>query len=316
MKKNAKNLAMCLGGLLAYACTPDLEEKMVQSIIAACPLADPADSSARETCANALAGNELLRQMSHDPLSWGAQKEGSAITSALSESSVIDFNPLVWRKMYLSTFMFEDHPLAVQEDSGQKIIRARVLFRYSLDAGEFPYPFWHSATKWTSYQLSRELIFYFRDGIFLGALRSNEHDLFRPRKDRFFDGRWRWEEDGEQPHVSLYRYLFSASNPHVPQLESAYRELEESMRTEICFQCHMPDNPQRMQHLELLSYPNQALSGRHDIVRMLEQNSMPPITGIINDRKLEGILSRARTFAVIGDAALEYEQEPLTSSAD
>ncbi len=299
---------MCLGGLFTFGCSSDLEEKMVQSIIDACPLADPADNTARDACAQALANDGLIRQLSRDPLFWGAQPDETSAIDAPNAGAVIDFNPLVWRKMYLSTFMFKPQKLTVQETSGQKIITARVQFRYAMDAGEFPYPFWHSQTKWESYQLTRELIFYFRDGVFVGALRSNNHDLFRPKTERFFDGRWYWD-DKKEPHVALYQYLFSASNPHIPQLEAAYRALEESMRAEICFQCHMPDNPQRMQHLELLSYPNQALSGRHDIVTMLENNLMPPITGIIIDAKRENILSLAKTFAVIGDAALEHERE-------
>ena len=45
---------------------------------------------------------------------------------------------------------------------------------------------------------------------------------------------------------------------------------------EHCAGCHRPDNPARQRQLEMLCYPNQALSSRHTIVRAIKDKQMPP----------------------------------------
>jgi hypothetical protein len=79
--------------------------------------------------------------------------------------------------------------------------------------------------------------------------------------------------------------------------------------------CHDPSNRAKASPLELFSYPNQALSGRHDLVRELSENAMPPATettapGIADPARREQLLKLARHFAVLGDAALAFDGEP------
>ena len=84
--------------------------------------------------------------------------------------------------------------------------------------------------------------------------------------------------------------------------------------------CHQPDNPTVMPELEILSYPNQALTGRHRIVSSLENNTMPradPIRGVAHGYTSEQeplrqkLLGLAKTFAQTGDDALRFEGEQV-----
>jgi hypothetical protein len=56
-------------------------------------------------------------------------------------------------------------------------------------------------------------------------------------------------------------------------------------------------------------YPNQALTMRHEIVRRLEQNSMPPRSGIADPAERKKLLTLARQFAAMGDKALHRKQD-------
>ena len=74
-----------------------------------------------------------------------------------------DFNPRIWRRLYLATFMFPGgHAVEIAGETA--VIRIPVVFRTDLDPGNFPYPFWHSAAKWQSYQTATDLLFFLRGG--------------------------------------------------------------------------------------------------------------------------------------------------------
>jgi hypothetical protein len=143
-----------------------------------------------------------------------------------------------------------------------------------LDAGAYPYPFWHKKEKWDSYQLSTELLLHFEGGVIVGALRSSKWDASRPVVEREWDGKFQWvdSQNRQQPYVTLYSYLLSPSNPHTADLDAAYRDMEEKSRAHNCVSCHDPQNSAHMNPLELFSYPNQALTSRHRIVEQLEKN--------------------------------------------
>jgi len=135
-------------------------------------------------------------------------------------------------------------------------------------------------------------------------------------------GQWTWSLGGEDyPKAPLYTWLLSMDNPHRADLEEAYRDLEHEMRQTTCLMCHQPDNAALMPQLELFSYPNQALSGRHRIVKVLEDNVMPnadakrgiPLGyhGTDQEARRQRLLDLAKKFAALGDDALQFEGEPL-----
>jgi len=311
----------CLGGCSSdpvVASNPDeaFADALAKDLIAACPMSGAGDASARTGCADNLTKLETLRDTMNEPFFWGGQKAGTGYDYGQSQRT--DFNPLVFRRMYLSTFMFTGS-YTIEKSGDMTILHLPHQFRNELDVGEYPYPFWHAKEKWTSYQQSVELLFFIQNGKILGALRSETKDTARPMVDHTFDGNWQWMDPGGEiePYVTLYTYLFSANNPHVNTLDTAYRALEEEMRAHSCQTCHSPDNAVKMNPLELFNYPNQALSARHDLVTELVENSMPPQNtlglpvGIMDTAQRDKLKGLAETFAKAADDALAFEGEKV-----
>jgi hypothetical protein len=292
----------------------DTLEQLAADLISVCPTAAPDDAEARERCRSALADHSLLRDLSADPLLWGAQPAGLATELVPEQASLTRFNPRVWRTIYLSTLMFEGP--AVLESAGRyRVLRLPSRFRNGLDSGDYPYPFWHAPNKWLSYERSTQLIFLFEGERLVAAFRSEQLDTARAHVERSWDGAWTWE-DGKEPHITLFRALFSQDNPFVTQLDASYRELAEGLREQTCTTCHSPNNLGNQKPLDLLNYPNQGLSGRHRIVRILEENKMPPDVGIADEGARLALLARAQEFAELGDKALAFEGEPVNSGSE
>jgi heme-binding protein len=297
---------------------PDIPEKIAAAIAEACPLADPKDTAARDACGEKLAQSEILKTRMREPFLWGGQK--TAGDYELENFASNRFNPLAWRKMYLSLFMF-DRNFRVERVGGQTILHMPARFRGELDAGEYPYPFWHSEKKWNAYNYSTEVILVYRDGKLKGAVRSAVFDTSRSKAAKTWDQKWHWftpgaghEADQPQPRVTLYSSLFTPENPHVKELDAAYRKLALGFAQFKCFECHTPSNDAKMNMLEFFNYPNQALAGRNRVITVLGENSMPPIDGIQSSRDRQTMLELARDFKRIADEALAFESEKLEDS--
>jgi len=289
--------------------------EIAQGIAKACPVTDLGDEKAQRQCAQKLANFDLLHKSMSEDMLWGQQREPDHYNPTEHETTV--FNPLVWRRTYLSTFMINDEP-KVEEQEGFTIIHLPVMFRKKLDMGAFPYPFWHSPKKWDAYQQATEVLLVMKEGKIKGALRSYQKDQERSLVEREWDGQWMWEEkDGKQePRVTLYSNLFSKGNPHVKTLDAAYRAFEVEMRQHACMVCHSPDNSNEMKQLLLLNYPNQALALRHENVTQIADKLMPPPVGIADDEERQNLLELAKAFAEAGDQALAYEGEQITATAN
>jgi hypothetical protein len=287
-----------------------LAKKIAEGLIAASPVADPADEGALKKAATKLGQVALLRDTLSNPILWG---EHAPVASYRPEDSNLNvFNPYVWRRLYLPLFMFTGE-YSIQKKDSFTILSLNSRFRYALDPGAYPYPFWHSEKKWVSYELSTRLIFVFDKGKIIASYRSETQDSSRPTVARTWDGRFRWVDKSgkEMPYVALFNYLFSPSNPYVSQLDTAYRALEAEARQYNCSYCHSPSNPANMNPLRLINMPNQALSIRHQIVTSLLDNKMPP-GGHNWDRERQiKLIELAKQFAAIGDRALEYDGEQL-----
>jgi hypothetical protein len=285
-----------------------LADQLAQELLAACPIAGPDDEKARDASAGRLTRSIFLRERMSEPFFWGPHRRGGGYDPA--DSSLTRFNPLVWRRMYLSLLMFEPG-YRIEQVGSLTLLHIPVRFRNSLDPGSYPYPFWHSSRKWESWQFTTEILFLLEEGRVLGAYRSEQEDRKRSFVPRRWDGHWQWTSpSGETlPRASLYTYLFSPQNPHVGRLETAYRALEAEARARSCFVCHSPSNSADMNPLRLLNYPNQALTERHAVVQQLEENLMPPNEGIVDEAERQKLLALAQEFAATGDQALDYEGE-------
>ncbi|MBN3938409.1 MAG: hypothetical protein V7L21_15920 [Nostoc sp.] len=299
----------------AQEASPDIElaKKLGKEIIAACPVvSDTKNLAAFNSCADKLAKLTTLRETMNAPFLWGAQSKVGNYN--LKDNQTTEFDPLVWRRIYLATFMFKGEP-KVEQVNNLIVIHLPIQFRNQLDIGAYPYPFWHSSKKWNSYQQSTELLLFLEQKKLKGALRSAVVDSQRPVVNHVWDGKWVWNDahGKKQPYVTLYTRLFSPSNPHVAEVDAAYRAFEVNLRQHACIVCHSPDNAAKQNPLLMLSYPNQALSLRHETVRQIKEKRMPPPAGIVNEQERQKLLELAQAFAQAGDQALAYEGEKITS---
>jgi len=297
----------------------ELATSIAKGLVAACPAgSSPADEVARNDCAGKLTELAVLRDAMREPFIWGGQTAGAGYRLDMSTNK---FNARVWRRMYLSTFMFgSDYTIEQPPGTDTTVLHIPVTFRGAMPAGAYPYPFWHSAKKWDAYNYATTVHFIIQDGQVIGALRSTDQDATRPKVTHNWDGLWRWEQDGVQmPYVSIYEYLLSKGNPYADQLNDSYRALEARMRQNNCQACHAPDNQGNSTQLEFFVYPNQALAGRHDIITQLTKNEMPPknnalglTAGIADSAERELLLQLARDFESAGDQALAWEGDNKT----
>lgn len=292
--------------------------KLAEAIIAACPVTHPADERARQQCGVALASLRPLGAAMRDPILWGQQRNADDFAFAHIHST--RFSPRVWRNIYAPVFMYGPG-YQVVEEGDQMILRLPVRFRSELGAGSYPYPFWHDTSKWQDYTRASELLVIVRDGTIAGIMRGhgerqkNERDAPTPS----WDGRWHWldAEDEPQPAPAmLYTNVLSPDNPYLEPLDAAYRELALALRDESCMECHSPDNRGGMEMLELLNYPNQALTARNRIVTTLERNEMPPIRGIEDPARRRALTDLARRFQATANQALLYEDDYVEDRMD
>jgi mono/diheme cytochrome c family protein len=290
----------------------DVAVEIAKGLAAACPFGDdPANESARNDCAGKLTELAVLRDAMREPFIWGGQQAGAGYRL---DKSTNKFNARVWRRMYLSTFMF-GADYTTEQIADYTVLHVPIHFRGDMPIGAYPYPFWHSNSKWDAYNYATTIHFIIQNGEVIGALRSTDQDTTRPKTAHMWDGLWRWEQGGVQmPYVALYDYLLSKDNPFTQRLDDSYRALEARMRQNNCQACHAPDNQGQSAQLEFFVYPNQALAGRHDIIAQLEKNEMPPkdntlglAAGIADSGERDQLLRLARAFEAAGDQALEWE---------
>jgi hypothetical protein len=303
---------LALAACAAKPADRELATSIAKALVAACPSgADPADEAARNDCAGKLTNLAVLRDAMREPFIWGGQQAGKGYAL---ETKTNKFNARVWRRMYLSTFMFGSN-YSIEQVGDTTVMHIPVTFRGAMSTGAYPYPFWHSEKKWKAYNYATTIHFVLQDGQVVGALRSTDQDTTRPVVPHTWDGLWQWKQDGVQmPYVSFYDYLLSKGNPHKTKLNDAYRALEARMRQNNCQACHAPDDQGQSKQLEFFVYPNQALAGRHDIVSQLDDNVMPPEdntlklpAGIADPVERAALLKLAREFEAAGDQALAWE---------
>jgi hypothetical protein len=151
---------------------------LAAQLISICPSVAPNDAPARERCADGLTKFDAFRDVIAEPLLWGAQPAGLALAEVPEQATLTNLNPRVWRRLYLSTLMFES-PARVEDAGKYRALRVPVRFRNGLDAGDYPYPFWHAEKKWASYEQATSIVFLFEGKRLVAAVRSAQHRLGR-----------------------------------------------------------------------------------------------------------------------------------------
>jgi len=250
---------------------------------AVCPLVHPGNQRAFDECRQALFHDSTLRRTVNTILLWGRPhpKPGEV----LKDTNLTQFAPEVWTGLYAPLFMF-DGTWSLRYDEGERLYQARLgaLFRNALDPGQYPYPFWHNARKWNDYQSANTLLLWIAPqsgrivvGQFTNDAQVHPGLVSKPVTPPPFEGQWMWTDTSgnTQPAPALFRGLFSNDNPHLRELEPAYRDLANAMRRGHCNDCHVPDNPNRMKRLVLLQTPAHAASEIERLMKSVRDNQMP-----------------------------------------
>ena len=300
---------------------------VVGELAGSCPLADPGDQAAFERCRDATFHSTFLADNMRDFILWGGRKDDNL---RLEEANLTQFNADIFRGLYLPLFMFTGKWTSrVDAGDDRYVFRAEARFRNKLQAGQYPYPFWHSDEKWDNYERADEVVFTvdLPTTKIIGLQRSmlgqgdpdidaKLHYTMAPPPRRFTKDEWMWrDENGAmQPSVTLFKGLYSPDNPHQAGLERTYVSFALEMRNNTCSVCHVPNNPEKMKQLVLLQTPAHAAGEIDRVIRAVEADAMPAESwagpkGIRNAATKAKFLAVAYAFKDEVDAAKRWEED-------
>jgi len=323
-------------GAPAVAAEPDrLEQQaqieqlaagIAQELARICPAAQPGDQAAFDRCRKALFHDSQLKHSLAPIVMWGRVHNDP--NASLKQTNLTQFAPDVLTGMYLPLFMFNGkHTVQYDERERLFLVKLEVAFRNRLAPSEFPYPFWHNAAKWNTYQGANTMLLRFDPktakvkvgqftdrGLTAPIVRSDPVD---PGK---FDGLWMWTDaqGNTQPQVTLFDGLFRRDNPYLQKLDTSYRALAQRMREGQCNSCHTPDNPNEMKRLVLLQTPAHAAGEIKRLMKSVRQDRMPLDDAGIEqplDPKLKNaLLKSGEAFEKLVDAAKDWELDQSQST--
>jgi len=281
--------ALCMIGhaLAAPAVAADdkkaarLASQVAAELARECPVADPADVAAQNHCRQGMFFGSSLKGSLTDFVLWGRQRN---TTTLLKDTSLTQFGPDVVTNMYLPLFMFNGkYSVEYVESEGLYRIRLHTAFRNRLPPGNYAYPFWHDAEKWTTYQNANEVLLWWdpaKDKIRIlqfTALGANPPLLPVTQVAHAFDGKWLWTDaqGRTQPKVSLFDGLFEPTNPHLARIEATYKAMALRLREGQCNDCHVPNNPDKSKRLVLLQTPAHAAAEIKRLLKSIRSDRMP-----------------------------------------
>ena len=283
---------LALAGASAAQSVPPAEDvRRVERLVATiaqeaatlCPLADPGDQGALDRCRVALFKDSYFKRSLARIVLWG--RPSPVAGTRLKDMQLTQFGAEVLSGLYLPMFMFNGR-YQVTYDTTEARYRARLegVFRNNLMPGQYPYPFWHDAKKWSDYERANGITLWidpYASKIVVGQFSRQEGADPRlntaSRIPPAFDGKWMWVDDkGEpQPKPALFVGLFRADNPYLDQLQTTYKDLALAMRNGTCNNCHVPDNPDKMKRLVLLQTPAHAAAEISRVMAAVGSNRMP-----------------------------------------
>ncbi|MEJ5988798.1 hypothetical protein WG902_02275 [Ramlibacter sp. PS3R-8] len=251
-------------------------------LAARCPLAEANDVAAFEHCRSALYGDSKLRSHLQPVVLWGRQSTNANAT--LRQTNLTQFAPDTWTHLYAPLFMFNGrYQVEWVPHERQYVVRLEAAFRNRLAPGQFPYPFWHEEAKWSMYQNANGFLLWvhphtgrIQAAQFTDRAANPPLHAVRPVQHKF-EGKWLWTDGGGrvQPAVTLFDGLYRPENPYLPALDRQYRDLALQMRESQCTSCHVPNNPDKMSRLVLLSTPAHAAGEIDRLIKSVREDKMP-----------------------------------------
>jgi hypothetical protein len=293
-----------------------------------CPVAPAGDTPAYNACRRALFGPSALRSHLPDIVLWGRQSKAPGAT--LRQTNLTQFAPDVWTNMYASLFMFNGrHTVEWVPEERLYRVQLEAAFRNRLAPGQFPYPFWHEESKWAMYENANSFMLWMAPDTKIRAAQFTDrapHAMLQPVqpvRHAKHEGQWLWtdEKGVTQPAVTLFDGVYRPENPHIKAMDRQYRDLALQLRESQCSQCHVPNNPDKMSRLVLLSTPAHAAGEIERLIKSVREDRMPVdefrlATPLAADKK-EWLLQSAEAFRAIVKAAQDWEQNasPVSASA-
>jgi hypothetical protein len=258
-------------------------KQIASQLQAKCPLSEPDNQAAFDQCRKYLFDDSQIKQTMNQPvILWGRQNNSKL---PLKETALTQFSPDILAGLYLPLFMFNGQ-YKISFHEGEKLYLATLgsAFRNRLQPGQFPYPFWHDANKWSVYENARTVLLWLDP--YTGKARAiqfsveGDQVLKEPparANTPKFDGKWVWTDaQGQtQPTVTLFDGLYRSNNPYKPQLDSSYKEFAIALRESQCLSCHVPNNPDKMKRLVLLQSPAHASAEIHRVLTSVRDKKMP-----------------------------------------
>ena len=324
----------CAGllGLGAHAQVPQQQVKVPAAVeraaadIAAelnqhCPLAQAGSVPAYTACRQALFGPSKLRSHLPDFLMWGRQSKTPNAT--LRQTNLTQFAPDVWASMYAPMFMFNGK-YAIEWVPYEKmfLVRLEASFRNRLPVGQFPYPFWHDDAKWNMYENTNGFMLWVNpETAIIHTAQFTDQALtekLQPTvsvKYEKYQGSWLWTDDkGQtQPAVTLFDGVYRSDNPHLKNVDKRYRDLALQMRESQCMTCHVPNNPDKMSRLVLLSTPAHAAGEIDRLIKSVREDTMPMndfrMAYALPDDQKKWLLESALAFKATVTAARQWEEQ-------
>ncbi len=291
-----------------------------------CPIADAASQSAFDACRKGLFNSPQLEGALSPYTLWGRQSD---LTTSLKDSVLTQLAPEALTGMYIPLFMFDgSYSVSYSEANGLYLAKLGVGFRNRLQPGQFPYPFWHDANKWSTYENAKAMLFWIdpktgkaRVVQFTRLGEGTPAVPVQPYTPPSFDGKWLWTDaQGKtQPAVTLFDGLFDSANPYKQGLDGAYRALALSLRESQCLQCHVPNNPQRATKLVLLQSPAHAAAEIKRLMKQVQSDRMPVdefgLEESLDPKVKTLLLERGKVFEQLVDQARAWERGQHTSSS-
>jgi len=207
------------------------------------------------------------------------------------------------------------------------LIRLEAAFRNRLAPGQFPYPLWHDEDKWTMYEKANGFL-YWVDGKshriqaaqFTDRAPNAMLHSVQPVQHAF-NGTWLWTDDkgNTQPAVSLFDGLYRPENPYIKAMDRQYRDLALQMRESQCTSCHVPNNPDKMSRLVLLSTPAHAAGEIDRLIKSVREDRMPMddfrVSYALAAEAKKLLLESAEAFRTTVTAAQAWELQAVGKSA-
>lgn len=284
-----------------------------------CPLAPANDGAAYDTCRKGLFGPSAVRAHLSPVILWGRQSTKPDAT--LRQTNLTQFAPDVWTNMYAPLFMFNGkHTVEWVATEKSYLVRLEAAFRNRLSPGQFPYPFWHEEAKWAMYENANAMLLWLAPDT--GRIRAAQftdrgaNPLLQPVQHvamAKYSGPWVWTDDKgkTQPAVTLFDGLYKADNPHIKAMDQQYRDLALQMRESQCTSCHVPNNPDKMSRLVLLSTPAHAAGEIDRLIKSVREDRMPMdefrLSYALSPENKKWLLESAEAFKATVKAAREWE---------